>query len=361
MKEKIFSVCRLLLFGFLLGSGIVASEVPPGDLVYRFPTKNHALLDNRGEAFYMYCDRTFEGKTSTPWQAGGYGMVRNPFRASNGEIMYRKMHEGIDIKPMQRDAQGEPIDLVYPIAPGKVAYTCTSPQLSNYGRYVVVSHSVPEGTIYSLYAHLARVDCVVGQVVGTANALGKMGHSGAGINKRRSHVHLEICLMIHSCYDQFSPPTNKHGIFNGMNLAGIDPAPILRACGNGSPLSLSKHWNTLKEHYRVRVPIHGQTPDFLRRHPFLYKGDKKVPLPDTVDVAFTAEGVPMAVYPTAEKVTQPAVISCISLPTSQQNATSNRVKNGSHDAALTVQGLRYIHNFFWQKPDGSVSAPAITP
>lgn len=345
----IFSACLLLLPWLLYSGTAGGEETGRCDLVYRFPTQNHALLDARGEDFYMYCDRTFEGEKSTPWQAGGYGMVRNPFRASNGKIMFSKMHEGIDIKPMQRDSQGEPLDLVYPIAPGKVAYTNASPQLSNYGRYVVVSHKVPEGIIYSLYAHLARVDCVVGQTVGTANSLGKMGHSGAGINKRRSHVHLEICLMIHSCYDQFSPPTNKHGIFNGMNLAGIDPSPVLRACSKGAPLSLSKHWSTLKEHYRVRVPTHGQTPDFLRRYPFLYKGNKADPLPEAVDVAFTAEGVPKAVYPAAGRVAQPTVISCTPLPTLQQNVTVNRVKNSSENAVLTASGLRYINNLFWQK------------
>lgn len=352
MRQEIFNSLRLLLIGTLLGGGVVSGEaVQPCDLVYRFPTKNHALLDDRGEDFYMYCDRNFEGEKSTPWQAGGYGMVRTPFRASNGRIMFSRMHEGIDIKPMERDAQGEPLDLVYPIAPGKVVYTSPSPGLSNYGRYVVVSHRVPEGVIYSLYAHLARVDCAVGQTVGTANALGKMGHSGAGIDRRRSHVHLEICLMIHSHYDQFSPPTNKHGIFNGMNLVGVDPAPILRACGGGVPLSLKAHWNKLKEHYRVRVPTNGQMPDFLQRYPFLYKGNRTLPLPEAVDVAFTAEGVPIGVYPAAEKVSQPVIISCIPLPTLQQNATVNRVKNSSEDAALTVSGLRYINHFFWQKAD----------
>lgn len=357
MRQTIFNVCRLCL-PWLLCAGMAAGEMAARrDLVYRFPTQNHALLEGRGEDFYMYCDRTFEGEKSTPWQAGGYGMVRNPFRASDGKIMFSKMHEGVDIKPMQRDAQGEPLDLVYPIAPGKVAYTSPSPQLSNYGRYVVVSHEVPEGTIYSLYAHLARVDCVVGQTVGTANALGRMGHSGAGIDKRRSHVHLEICLMIHSCYDRFSPPSNKHGIFNGMNLVGIDPAPVLRACSEGTPLSLNEHWNTLKEHYRVRVPTHGHTPDFLRRYPFLYKGNNAAPLPEAVDVAFTAEGVPLAVYPATGKVAQPVVVSCISLPTPQQNVTVNRVKNSSVNAALTASGLRYISHFFWHKP----ATPATDP
>lgn len=297
----------------------------------------------------MYCDRHFEGVKSKPWQAGGYGMVRTPFRASDGNVMYSRLHEGIDIKPVKRDAQGEPLDEVHPIAPGKVVYTSERPGMSNYGRYVVVSHTVPEGTIYSLYAHLARVTCQVGQRVGTANVLGIMGHSGAGLNRERSHVHLEICLMIHSQYDQFCSAENKHGLYNGMNLAGVDPAPILLACKDGEPLSLKAHWANLREHYRVRVPWDGKPVDLLRRHPFLFHGSW-TPRPKSLDVAFSSEGVPLAVYPAQESVSEPTVIRCLALPTLQQNATVNRVKNSSRDPKLTASGLRYIQQFFWQKP-----------
>lgn len=328
------------------------------DLVYRFPTDNRSLLEeNRANDFYMYCDRNFEGEKSKPWQAGGYGMVRNPFRASDGRIMFSRLHEGIDIKPLKRDAQGEPLDIVRPIAPGKVVHAVSHPGLSNYGRYVVVSHDTPEGTIYSLYAHLAKVSCSVGQQVGTGNELGVMGHSGVGLNRERSHVHLEICLMIHSQYDQFCSKENKHGLYNGMNLIGIDPSPILIACKDGAPLSLTAHWAGLKEHYRVRVPWDGKPVDLLQRHPFLRRGEWS-PLPQSLDIAFSAEGVPLAVYPSQEQVAEPKVVRCAAMPTLQQNVTMNRVKNSSRDPKLTASGLRYVNQYLWQKPS---SAPAPEP
>lgn len=342
--------CQMLMGALLLGLPWVCSaEAEVQDLVYRFPTDNTALLQDRGEDFFMYCDRNFEGERTKPWQAGCYGMVRTPFRAGDGSVMFCRMHEGIDIKPMKRDAKGEPLDEIHPIAPGEVVYTSSNPGASNYGRYVVVSHRVPEGTIYSLYAHMSRVLCTVGQKVGTGNVLGIMGYSGAGINRERSHVHLEICLMIHSNYDQFSPKQNLHGNFNGLNLAGIDPTPVLKACCNGEPLSLQAHWATMREHYRVRVPYKGHVPDLLRRHPFLFHGEW-TPQPQSLDVAFSSEGVPLAVYPSQESVAEPTIIQCIPLPTLQQNATVNRVKNSSKDAKLTASGLRYIQQFFWQKP-----------
>lgn len=321
------------------------------DLVYRFPTANHALAEGRGEDFYMYCDRNFEGEKSKPWQAGGYGMVRTPFRASDGNVMFSRLHEGIDIKPLKRDAQGEPLDEIHPVAPGKVVYASEHPGLSNYGRYVVVSHRVPEGTIYSLYAHLSKVLCKVGQQVGTGNVLGIMGHSGAGLNRERSHVHLEICLMIHSQYDQFCPKENKHGLFNGLNLVGIDAAPLLVASHQGEPVSLRRHWTTLKEHFRVRVPYRGK-PNILVRHPFLFHGEWS-PTPKSLDFAFSAEGVPLAVYPSQEATAEPKIIKCTPQPTLQQNVTVRRVQNSSKDAKLTPSGLRYINQFTWQKSPAS--------
>ena len=339
MRQLFLSIIGI---GAALGA-IVSAAV--NDPIFRLPTNNDALFSGDNEKFYMYVDRTFEGEASKPWQAGSFGFVRTPIRLKSGDIIFSKLHEGIDVSPIQRDENQEPQDDVRPVAPGTVVYTSHSPGLSNYGRYVVVSHQVPEGTIYTLYAHLAEVSCEVGQRVGTGNKLGRLGYSGVGLNKTRAHLHLEICLMINRDYDKFSPPANKHGIYNGLNLVGFDIAPLLKHCKDGAPISISRHLSTLKEHYRVRVPCVG-TMDLLQRHPFLYKGDwKKRPV--SLDMAFTAEGIPIAVYPSAEKVTKPVVISCVPKPTLQQNCTANRIKNTSKNPALTVSGMRYINTYLW--------------
>lgn len=337
-----------------LAGAACAADPAAVDLTYRLPTDNDALFRGDNDGFFMYCDRNFEGEKSQPWQAGSYGFVRNPFRASNQEVMFSHVHEGIDIKPLHRDAAGEPLDMVRPLAPGVVVYTSDAPGASNYGRYVVVAHNIPEGTIYTLYAHLASITCQTGQHVGTGNELGRLGHTGRGLDRVRSHVHVEVCLMINSCYDQFSPPANKHGVYNGLNLAGMDAAPILLHCKDGETLSLSAYMATLQEHYRIRVPAVG-TMDLLHRHPFLYKGDWSK-RPAALDMAFTAEGVPIAVYPADEAVSAPKVIFCKPMPTLQQNCTVNRLKNSSKDAALTVSGLNYIKQFLWLP--GREPAPA---
>lgn len=333
---------RSIFTAFFFLCGVSSAAV---DLVYRLPTKNDALFRNKPKDFYTYVDRTFEGVTSQPWEAGTYGFVRNPFRLKDGRVMFSRMHEGIDISPVSRDKNGEPQDIVHPVAPGRVVYTNEQPGLSNYGRYIVVAHSVPEGQFYTVYAHLAEVRCTVGQHVGTGNELGKLGYSGDGINKARAHLHLEICFLINQHYDKFSPPENKHGIYNGQNLIGFDISALLIHCKNGEPLSISKHLSTLQEHYRVRVPCIG-TMDLLQRYPFLYKGNWGS-RPAALDMVFTAEGVPLAVYPAGDKVTEPTIIRCIPKPTLQQNCTANRVKNSSTNAKLTASGRKFINNFLW--------------
>ncbi len=326
------------------------------DLVYRPPTENDALLRGDNEGFFMYCDRTFEDVHTQPWEAGTYGLVRNPFRDYNKEVRYSRFHEGIDIKPLRRTADGTPLDEVRPVAPGRVVHVCSRTGLSNYGRYVVVAHEVPEGTIYSLYAHLARTDVEVGQVVGTGNTLGILGYSGAGINRVRAHCHLELCLLMHSQYDRFAPKSNKHGIYNGLNLIGFNAADALLACKDGKPFSISEYFSTLREHYRVRVPCSGPI-DLLVRYPFLYKGSWD-PCPPSVDIAFTAEGVPIAAWPSDERLSTPKVISCEPMPTYQQNCTCNRVKNSSRDATLTVSGLRYVNNMVRLPAEADSASPS---
>lgn len=315
------------------------------DLVYRIPTDNQALFKGDNEGFFMYVDRTFENESTRPWEAGTYGFVRNPFRPSNGELMFSRLHEGIDIKPIRRDADEEPLDIVRPVAPGKVVHVNNTPGHSNYGRYIVVAHFVPEGTIYTLYAHLAETFCQVGQRVGTGNKLGRLGYTGVGINKRRAHLHLEIGFMINSQYEKFAVGDNKHGNYNGLNLIGFDITKLFIQCRNGKPASIRRYLSTIPEHYRVRVPCVG-TMDIMRRHPFLYKGDWKT-RPAALDIAFSAEGVPLAIYPADTAVDTPRIISCTPKPTLQQNCTVNRVKNSSKNAALTASGLRYINQYLW--------------
>lgn len=339
--SNILQVLTLIALGSI---SLPAAE----DLVFRLPTENDALFRGDNEGFYMYCDRIFEGESSKPWQAGTFGFTRTPLRAYNKEIIYTKLHEGIDIKPLHRDANNEPLDEIKPMAPGVVVYASNSHNASNYGRYVVVAHDVPEGTIYSLYAHLSKISCTEGQQVTCADTIGILGYTGVGINKTRAHCHVELCLLVHADFNKFCPANNKHGLFNGHNLIGINVEDVLKHCKDGEPFRLREYFNTLQEYYRVRVPRNAQ-PDILLRHPFLYKGEwGKIPV--ALEFSFTREGIPIGIYPSEIATEKPVVTHCTPMPVVQKLCTAGRLNGKSTTAHLTASGQTFINRFIWHEP-----------
>ena len=101
---------------------------------FQLPTANRALFEPAGE------EKFFVGTVGKTWTSGCYGCVR-----SDGW----QMHEGLDIRCLQRDKHGEPTDPVLASADGTVVYISTKPSLSNYGNYLVVCHQVEDLEICS--------------------------------------------------------------------------------------------------------------------------------------------------------------------------------------------------------------------
>ena len=94
---------------------------------FRLPTANVAIFEPGGE------DRYFVGTVGKPWMSGTFGCVR-----TEGW----QMHEGLDIRCLQRDRRGEPVDPVLAAVDGTVAYFNAKPGLSNYGKYVILRHQI---------------------------------------------------------------------------------------------------------------------------------------------------------------------------------------------------------------------------
>src|SRR5262245_53351809 len=135
--ERLASSRRALICATILSTAFSVHAQP-----FQLPTANHALFEPRGE------ERFFVGTVGKPWTTGTFGCVR-----TDGW----QLHEGLDIKCLQRDKAGEPADLVLASADGVVAYCSTRPSLSNYGNYLLLRHQVDGLEVYSLYAHLREV------------------------------------------------------------------------------------------------------------------------------------------------------------------------------------------------------------
>jgi peptidoglycan LD-endopeptidase LytH len=147
------------------------------------------------------------------------------------------MHEGLDIRSVQRDQRGEPTDPIYATADGTVAYINANPALSNYGIYIVLRHRVQGWNLFSLYAHLSSVreGLHPGQPVNAGDTIGIMGRTANTrdtISRERAHLHFEILLMLNEQFTAWHQKTypgqrNDHGVWNGRNFVGLDPAEIL--------------------------------------------------------------------------------------------------------------------------------------
>ena len=217
--------------------------------LFQLPTANHALLEKNGEGKF------FAGTTGKTWTSGTFGCVR-----SDGG----QMHEGLDIRSVQRDKRGEPSDPVQATADGSVAYLNRKPSLSNYGNYVVVKHSIEGLEIYSLYAHLSEIrdDLKIGQAVKAGEKIAVMGRTSnthERISRERAHVHFELSLLVNERFagwyrKMFPTQRDDHGMWNGQNLLGLDPRLILLAQQKeGNQFSLLRWIQSQEELCRVLV------------------------------------------------------------------------------------------------------------
>jgi peptidoglycan LD-endopeptidase LytH len=207
------------------GPATLPEPTPPSPPTIHFvlPTPNQALLEPGAE------DQYFVGTVGRTWPSGTFGCVR-----SEGW----QMHEGLDIRSVQRDARGEATDPIYATADGTVAYINHKPALSTYGIYIILRHEIQGWELFSLYAHLASVreGLQPGQSVQAGDPIGIMGRTAntrQGISRERAHLHFELVFMLNDRFVDWHQKTypgqrNDHGQWNGRNFVGIDPTEVLR-------------------------------------------------------------------------------------------------------------------------------------
>ena len=311
-----------------------------------FPTSNRALLHGDGPAFYQYTDRNFNGVKSRPWEGGQYGYVRNPKETPAG-IVYTRFHEGVDIKPLYRDYDDEPLDTVRAIDGGVVVYTNSNERYSSYGKYIVVEHRWSGSPFYSLYAHLNQINVRRGQRVRQGDRLGRLGYTGPGLNKRRAHLHFEINMMLNEHFDTWFDGnyrgTNRHDLFNGVNLAGIDIAKLYLSLDREPTLSIDDFITRQDPFFKMAVPNEG-LPDLTRRYGWLmneeayYGNDGRV---RSWEIAFTESGVPIRIEPSDRPVSQPDVTTIRRSNVPYALLTGGLVSGSREQFTLGSSGKRY--------------------
>ncbi len=317
------------------------------DLV--LPTDNDALFSGGGPAFYQYIERDYKGVKSTPWEGGQYGFVRDPAETAAG-VVYTRFHEGIDIRPLQRDARGEPLDKVRAIAEGKVVHTSLVPGYSNYGKYIVIEHRWDASSYYSLYGHLSVIAVRPGQIVHRGEAIAVMGYTGQGLNQGRAHLHLELNFMLshqfepwHDTYYKTDP--NRHGIYNGLNLAGLDIARFYLALRRKPSLTIPEFIADEETFYKVTLP---KSPHFElpKLYPWMVRANEIVDL-ESWEVSFARSGLPLKIEPSARQVTQPELSYVKKNSIDYSYLTQERIAGRGADAHLTEKGRELMRLLIW--------------
>jgi len=325
----------LLLFPLLLHG------VEP--LKLSLPTDNKALFEGKPEEFYMYVDRYFGNKASKPWTAGQYGFVRTLVKTDKEGVIATKFHEGLDIKPVKRDRNNNPLDEIRSIASGEVVHVNKSAGGSNYGKYIVIKHEWGYGPFFSLYAHLSKTSVEVGQRVLGGFPIGIMGYTGAGINRTRAHLHLELCMLSTENFSDWLGAVGCHGIYDGRNLIGLDIASLFLAAKASTDTTIPEFLKSASPYFKVAVPRKDEL-EITRRYPWLKKGDHSKPSPSW-EIAFTDSGIPLAVYPSHRQVGKTTLTYVRTTRSRHEFYTRSRLTGTGRRATLTKSGEKFIALF----------------
>lgn len=307
---------------------------------FRLPTANLALFDRDGGA-----ERFFVGTVGKPWTSGTFGCVR-----SEGW----QLHEGLDIRCLQRDKRGEPTDPVMATADGAVAYVNRKPSLSNYGNYIILRHEIDGLEIYSTYAHLReiRADLKAGVAVKAGESIGVMGRTAntrEGISKDRAHVHFELNLLVNDSFPAWYKKTfpgqrNDHGLWNGQNMLALDPQEVLREQRRlGTKFNLVKHIQSQAE--LCRVIVRDTNFPWLKRYgAFVQAGSSAEPITG-YEVVLTFNGIPVALIPrTAAQIKGKSKFQLLSVNEAERDANPCRklvTKHGNR-WELASNGIRLL-------------------
>ena len=317
------------------------------DLV--LPTDNDALFRGGGPEFYQYIERDYHGEKSTPWEGGQYGFVRDPIQTAAG-VVYTRFHEGIDIRCLNRDARNDPLDDVRAIAAGKVVYTSEAAGRSNYGRYIVIEHRWDGSPYFSLYGHLSKIDVHTGQTVERGEHIAVMGYTGVGINQPRAHLHLELNLIVshrfEAWYDQFfKREPNYHGIYNGINLYGIDIARFYLELRKNPGLTIPAFLAEEETFYKVAVP-RSENFELPKNYPWMLAGDAGK-TGRSWEISFARSGVPLKIEASDQKVKKPELTYVKPSPVDYSLLTRGEIAGRGQRAHLTQNGENMMRLFTW--------------
>jgi hypothetical protein len=316
----------------------------------QFPTENRALVEGKASDF-------FQPTISKREVSGTFGFVRTS--GPEPPRYLERLHEGVDIKPVRRDANGEPLDPIVAVAAGKVVYVNQVASRSNYGKYIIIEHRFDGWPMYAFYAHMASVTAREGDMVTAGQPLGILGYTGSGINKQRAHLHFEMTFRHMENFDRWfnkvgkptyqESGTNHHGDFSGLSFLGVDPAELLKASASGKAPTVPEIFAREQVQFKVRVPSGGRYLYFQKQFPFLTEGGIEGPPPVTWEILCNRIGIPLG-FERVDTPVDSAELSWFRPNTStQQWFTRGLVEGRGGKERLSKWGRKWISQLTWSE------------
>ena len=273
-------------------------------IAWQLPTENDGLFHDQKSLF-------FQPTISRRLISGMFGFVRTS--EPEPARIFEHFHKGIDIRPLHRDKKGDPTDTISASADGEVVRVNLDEKISDYGKQVIVRHLWGKQPVYTIYGHLASIGVEVGQKVKAGDPLGVMGWTGPGLVRERAHLHFEIAFQINGKFAEWVDTAkpgrlwqpNRHGEWNGLNLMGIDPIPLLKASNQGTPLTCEEALSKQPCGFTVRVPPFMGTPTWMQ----WVESKSPSALPLSWDIEMTPWGLPLKMEAGGEVVLEPVLIA----------------------------------------------------
>jgi hypothetical protein len=184
-----------------------------------------------------------------------------------------------------------------------------------------------------------------GDTVKRSQRIAIMGYTGTGLNRERAHLHLELNLLLSREFEAwyntfFRNDPNHNGIYNGMNLAGLDIARFYLALHKNPSLTIPEFLAREEIFYKVTLPK-SRHFDLPKLYPWMLPtGSRNERF--SWEVSFAQSGVPLRIESSDKRVTQPELNYAKKSSTNYSYLTREIISGYGAKAHLTDYGRQLM-------------------
>jgi hypothetical protein len=177
-----------------------------------------------------------------------------------------------------------------------------------------------------------------------------MGYTGTGLNRERAHLHLELNLMLSHEFEAwyntfFRNDPNHNGIYNGMNLIGLDIARLYLALHKNPAMTIPEFLNREETFYKVTLPKsrHFELP---KSYPWMFATGGRNER-SSWEVSFAKSGVPLRIESSDKNVAQPELSYVKKGSGNYSYLTRDMVSGHGANAQLSDYGRQLMRLLIW--------------